>query len=42
MAEPVRDTRAMIAGMNPVLDPVEYCFATVPEGYRSRRIAAAI
>ena len=39
MAEPVRDTRAMIAGMNPVLDPVEYCFATVPEGYRSRRIA---
>ena len=29
----------MIAGMDPVLDPAEYCFAVVPEGYRSRRIA---
>ncbi|MBO9601916.1 MAG: ACT domain-containing protein [Novosphingobium sp.] len=25
--------------MNPVLDPAEYCFVTVPDGYRSRRIA---
>lgn len=39
MAEPVSDSQAMIAGMNPVLDPAEYCFVVVPEGYRSRRIA---
>ena len=37
--EPVRDTQAMIAGMAPVLDPADYCFVVVPEGYRSRRIA---
>ena len=39
MAEPVSDSHAMIAGMNPVLDPADYCFVVVPEGYRSRRIA---
>ncbi|WEK46005.1 MAG: ACT domain-containing protein [Candidatus Andeanibacterium colombiense] len=37
--EQVRSTQAMIAGMDPVLDEAEYCFVTVPEGYRSRRIA---
>ena len=35
----MRERAAMIAGMNPALDPAEYCFVTVPEGYRSRRIA---
>jgi hypothetical protein len=39
--EPVRWGQAMIAGMNPVLDPADYCFVAVPEGYRSRRIAEA-
>ena len=37
--ERVRSEQAMIAGMNPVADPADYCFVTVPEGYRSRRIA---
>jgi hypothetical protein len=39
--EPASSAQAMLAGMEPVLDPVEYCFVTVPEGYRSRRIAEA-
>lgn len=29
----------MVAGMNPVPGDADYCFVTVPEGYRSRRIA---
>ena len=29
----------MIAAMNPLLDHETYCFVTVPDGYRSRRIA---
>jgi len=34
----VAEKGAMIAAMDPVLDPETYAFVTVTEGYRSRRI----
>ena len=39
MTEVLRSGLAMITGMNPVLEGANYCFVSVPEGYRSRRIA---
>ncbi len=41
MTGPVRDTRAMIAGMAPVLDPVTYAFVTTRDPLRARDAAAA-
>ncbi len=31
MTHPIRDTRAMVAGMNPVLDPAEYVFCSTSD-----------
>ena len=36
----IRDTRAMIAGMSPVLDPVTYAFVTTRDPIRARDAAA--
>jgi len=40
MTVPVRDTRSMIGGMAPVLDPVTYAFVTTRDPIRARDAAA--
>lgn len=40
MTGPVRETRAMIAGMAPVLDPVTYAFVTTRDPLRARDATA--
>lgn len=40
MSAPVKETRAMIAGMAPVLDPAIYHFCTGPETLMSHAIAS--
>ena len=34
----ISDVQAMIAALQPELDPETYCFVTMPEGYRSGQI----